>query len=205
MRRNQAKSMEQDKQLTESESLKLITNMINKAKDDYSSTGISALLWGSLISFCSIVTFANYYLKWNWAGYVWYLTIFGALVQFIISGVEKRKRKYRTYHEDALGGIWTSYAIAIFLLSYFADVYEVPHVNSLFIIIYGMPTFASGLALKFKPMLFGGLLCWLFAILSMHTPFPYTMLYSAAAAQFAWFIPGIILRRRYLKAKSKHV
>jgi hypothetical protein len=31
------------------------------------------------------------------------------------------------------------------------------------------------------------------------------MLLIVASAQLAWFIPGLILRRRYLKAKLQHV
>ena len=54
-------------------------------------------------------------------------------------------------------------------------------------------------------MLLGGLACWVFALLSSFTPFPYVMLYMAAAGLLAWFIPGLILRKRYLQAKRKHV
>ena len=44
---------------SEQESLQLITRMIKKAKDDFIETGISALLWGSIIPFCSLVQFAS--------------------------------------------------------------------------------------------------------------------------------------------------
>jgi hypothetical protein len=54
-------------------------------------------------------------------------------------------------------------------------------------------------------MIVGGIACWILAILSTFTPFPYEMLYLAAGAQLAWFIPGLILRKCYLQAKRKHV
>ena len=44
-----------EKQLTQKESLDLIAMMINKAKDSYHDTGIGAIMWGSVISVCSLV------------------------------------------------------------------------------------------------------------------------------------------------------
>jgi hypothetical protein len=77
--------------------------------------------------------------------------------------------------------------------------------TAIFLTIYGIPTFAVGLGRKFKPMLIGGVACWVFAVLSLHCPYPYVMLYLTAGALFAWFIPGLIIRQRYLKAKQQHV
>ena len=52
-----------EEQLTEQQSLEIITQMISKAKCDYEETGIGALLWGSLVTFCSLITFGNFYWK----------------------------------------------------------------------------------------------------------------------------------------------
>jgi len=195
----------EDHPLSEQESLELITRMINKAKDDYCDTGLSALLWGSVISFCSLVSFIAYYQNWGWGENVWWLTFLAMIPQVIISYREKKKRKYRTYNEDAMGGIWISFGISILLLSFYNYLYRVPHAGAIFLVLYGIPTFATGYARSFRPMLIGGIACWILSVLSMYTRFPYTMLYNVIAAQLAWFIPGLILRRRYLKAKKQHV
>src|SRR6266853_5553629 len=100
-------------QLTEQESLEIIARMINKAKCDYRETGIGALMWGSLITFCSLVTFANYYLHWRWANYVWFLTFIAVIPQIIISVRESKRKKYKTYSDDAMGGIWISFGIGL--------------------------------------------------------------------------------------------
>jgi len=151
------------------------------------------------------VTFVNFYLQWTWPGYVWFLTFAAVIPQGIISALESKKRKYRTYEDDLMGGIWISFAIAMFLMFYFSGMYHLPVEGSLYLVIYGIPTFATGYSRRFRPMIIGGIACWIFAILSTFSPFPYTMLYMAGAAQLAWFIPGLILRRRYLKAKRQHV
>lgn len=197
--------------LTEQESLQLITTMINKAKTDFVETGISALLWGSIISFCALAQFASYFYPMPWVQYVWILTFGAVIPQIIISSRERRRRKFKTYYSDAMGGIWLSFAITMFLLSFYITAINftyqtLPHPEMLYLIVYGIPTFTSGYTRRFTPMIIGGIACWVFAILAFYTPYPYTMLYYVAAAQLAWFIPGLILQRRYLKAKrGQHV
>jgi hypothetical protein len=196
---------EEEKELTSRESLELITRMINKAKNDYLDTGMSTLLWGGIITICSLATFFNFYLQWAALDYIWFLTIAAIVPQVLISVRESKSRKLKGYEADLMGGIWISFAIAVFLLSYFVNKYQMPQGTALFLVIYGIPTFTTGYARRFRPMLIGGIACWIFAILSTLSPFPYTILYLAAAAQLAWFIPGLILRRCYLKAKRQHV
>ena len=194
---------------SEEQSLQLIAQMINKAKNDFIETGISALMWGSIITFCSLVQFASFYYSIPWAEWVWLLTAVAILPQIVISVRERRKKKFKT-HEDSMGGIWIAFAITMFLISFYLGSLHLPesnlHSETLILIIYGIPTFATGFARRFTPMLIGGIVCWVFAIVSFYVPYPYIMLLVAGAALLAWFIPGLILQRRYLKAKNaQHV
>ena len=197
--------MEQEKELTSQESLELISRMINKARRDYYDTGLSSLLWGSVITFCSLVAFVNYYLKWSVFDYVWFLTFAAVIVQGMISAREKKLRRRKGHDEDLMSGIWISFAIAMFLVSWVLSWFNLPFLSSIYMIIYGIPTFTTGYARRFRPMLIGGIACWVFSMLAIFTPFPYVMLYMAASAQLAWFIPGLILRKRYLKANKENV
>ncbi|MGI8950171.1 MAG: hypothetical protein ACR2FN_01165 [Chitinophagaceae bacterium] len=196
---------EHEQTLSSEESFALITRMINKAKDDYNETGVSALMWGSLVTFCSLVAFINYWLQIQWLDYVWILTFIAVIPQIIISINEGKKKKFKTYSDDIMGGIWISFGINIFLLSYFVNVVPVQHVDSLYLIAYGIPTFATGYAKNFKPMIIGGIACWIFSIINIYIPYPYSMLLVTLAALLAWAIPGLILRRRYQNAKEQHV
>src|SRR5579871_305940 len=197
--------MSEEKPLTQEESLALITSMISKAKCDYEETGISALMWGSIVCFCSIISFAGFYQHWVWANYVWFLTIVAMIPQIIIAIRESKRRKFKSHNDDAMSGIWISFGVGIFLMSYFVNLFKVEHEGSLYIIFYGIPTFATGLARNFKPMIIGGIICWAIAIVSFYISFPDIMLLTALAAIIAWFIPGLILRRRYQKLKNENV
>ena len=197
--------MKEDNNLTHEESLKIITEMINKAKTDYRGSGVSALLWGGVITICSIVSFLGEYYKIPFFNKIWWLTFVAVIFQVILSINENRKRNYKTYSEDAMGGIWISFGISMFLFSFFVNAGRVDHAQTVFLITYGIPTFATGFTRRFRPMIIGGIICWLLAILNIYTPAPYNILYSAVAAQTAWFIPGLILRKRCRNLTTEHV
>jgi hypothetical protein len=198
-------NIEHESPLTGEQSLQLITSMINKAKNEFFDTGVSALLWGTVITFCALVTFANCWIKWAALDYVWFLTIAAVVPQVIIGIREGRERRYKTHEGDLIGGLWIAFSISIFIFSYVASTHSFSQATSVYLILYSIPTFAIGLGRRFRPMIVGSIACWILAILSTFAPFPYIMLYLAAGAQLAWFIPGLILRKRYLQAKRQHV
>lgn len=197
--------MEQEKEFTGQESLELISRMISKARKDYYDTGLSALLWGTTITICSLVSFASFFLKMPNLLYIWFLTIVAVIPQVAISIREKKSRRYKGHDEDFMSGIWISFAVSMFLLGWVIGWLNLPHMESIYMIIYGIPTFTTGYARRFKPMIIGGIACWVFSVLSVFSIAPYGNLYLAASAQLAWFIPGLILRKRYLKAQKENV
>jgi hypothetical protein len=198
--------MQQENEMTGQESLQLIAKMIHKARRDYLDSGLSALLWGSVISFCSLVTFINEMtIKAPWMGVVWVLTFIAVVPQILIAIREGKMRKYKPFEEDHMGGIWISFAIAVFLLGFIFGRYPCQGEAAVYLMLYGVPTFATGYVRRFRPMLLGGLACWALSLISLYIGYPYSMLCITAAALLAWFIPGLILRKRYLKAKENNV
>ncbi len=104
---------------SEEESLQLIAKMISKAKNDFVETGISALMWGTIVTLCALVQFASAFYTIPWADNIWFLTFFAVIPQLVISYRERKRKKFSTYHDDAMGGIWISFGITMFLLSFY--------------------------------------------------------------------------------------
>lgn len=186
-----------------SEGLALIEEMIYKARNSYHESGTSALLWGSIIMVCSAVSLANTWWRIGWLEQVWLLTIVAIVPQIVISIREGRAKKFKSHTSDAMSGIWIAFGTGIFLLSYYNAVFQPRGSATLFLILYGMPTFATGYMHRFKPMMAGGLVCWAGAIVSLYVGYRWDMVLFFIAASFAWFVPGLILRRRYLNEKRK--
>ena len=198
--------MQQEKELTGQESLALIAKMINKAKRDYRDSGLSSLLWGSVIPFCSLLQYANNWLHWPYMEYAWFLTVGAVVPQIMIAIREGKARKHRSHDDDLVSGIWIAFGITMFAMGYIFSRYPVPDaITALYLAVYGIPTFAIGYARQFRPMLYGAIACWVLAIYSLYCGYPNTMLCLALGALLAWFIPGLILRNRYLKATAQHV
>ncbi|HEY4336024.1 MAG TPA: hypothetical protein VGM89_09005 [Puia sp.] len=187
--------------------MQLISRMISKAKDEFIETGVSALMWGAIISICSLVALGKdlFFPELRWLDAIWWLTFLGVIPQIVIAQRERKLRKYKGHDDQLRGGVWISFGVSIILMNYFVLRYDFPQPISVYLILYGIPTFTIGFGKRFRPMIIGGIACWVFAILSSMTPGPWQLLYLAGGAQVAWFIPGLILRKRYLKVKTNNV
>ena len=192
-----------DQKLTEQESLQIITEMIQKVKPRLHTGGTSAILWGTAVAIAGLVSFAQ--LHWHfYIGFdIWLLVLAALIPQIFITLREKRGKKVTNYQEDALNGIWTAYGIGIFALVFYLRVIPaVPSRGSLLLILYGIPTLATGIAMKFRPMLIGSILCYLFFIASCYLSAEFDWLFNGLAAIANWLIPGLILRHRQLKGNA---
>jgi hypothetical protein len=213
-----------EEQLTEKESLDLIAQMINKAKDYCHDTGISAIMWGSLIAFCSLVKLSEIQLNYQLPFDIYLLTVIAVIPQLLINRKEKKARRVRSYDDAFMDTLWMAFGICIFLLVFIinvvSDAWEpvareystlsghapkfafFEFISPLFLILYGLPTFVTGLTMKFKPMLFGGIFCWVCCLITIYTNLKIDLILTALSAIFAWLIPGIIMEKDYRNAKK---
>ncbi len=223
--------METEKDLTEQESLAIITEMIGKARNHFHESGTSAILWGTVVSFCGFVSFAQAF--WNfYIGFdIWLLALIAIIPQIIISIREGRRHIVKTHDQSAIDTVWTVYTISIFALIFYLNIasrvedywyvtnhtqllqkdlttgivsdyhVRVPSFSSLLLIIYAFPTICTGIISRFRPMIAGAVICYALFIASLFTTIAYDYLFLGLAGICNWLIPGIYLRKRYLKVK----
>lgn len=191
--------MEDEKQLSEKESLALITSMITKAKNSYIDSGVGPLFWGIVITFCSLVTYAERTYKFDIGFDIWILSLLALIPQIYFSIRVRKNKNYTPHDESMMNYVWGTFAIAMFMVNFYVSKTHAPNGIALQMIIFGIPTFITGGVRKFKPMIVGGLICWICSISAYYVVFPNSMLLMALSATCAWLIPGIILRRKYLK------
>jgi hypothetical protein len=60
----------------------------------------------------------------------------------------------------------------------------------------------SGVVIKFKPLIIGGIGCWLLSIGTLFISYDYQLLMLSAAMVVAWIIPGYLLRAKYKKVND---
>ena len=187
--------------MSEIESMALITSMINTAKNRFSENGFLYLLWGWVIFVCCFGQFIMLYFFQNEnAYYIWYLPWLAVVFQIFYL---RKTRKYYTAknYTDEIGRyIWVVFLICITLLVFILiTAGALNYINPVILVMYGMPLFLSGIILRFRPLILGSICCWVFSLLSMFTTYNFQLLLVAAAILSGWIIPGYLLQKRFKK------
>ena len=165
--------MEQQ-ELSTRDSLQLIESMINKAQNRFNENGHLYLLWGWVVLICSITSFIAIYFYGDgkMIMYVWMLTIPTVIYQMIYLARIKKSTAVRTYTDEINSYVWLVFVIMGFLVGIIIGRSGQPQLfNPLVLMLYGMPTFLSGVILKFKPLRIGAICCWVLALVSVLIPY----------------------------------
>jgi hypothetical protein len=199
--------MEKEPAFSEVQGLELIQSMINKAKNRFSENGHLYLLWGWAVLVCSLAQFIllhfvhyeRHYLVWT---ATWLVVIYQAFYLYR----RDKKRRVRTYTDDILGFIWMTFVILMFLFGFLfgqmmgQDYYK--FINPGFLALYGMPTFLSGVILRFAPLRIGGICCWVLSVATSFVHYDYQILLLGLGVVVAWIVPGYILKARFKKENA---
>jgi FtsH-binding integral membrane protein len=145
------------------------------------------------------IQFEKHYLVWT---VTWAATIF----QIFFLRRKRRKQAVRTYTDDIIKYVWLTFIIIMFLAAVLIgaiqgwEYYKL--IDPLFLVIYGMPTFLSGIILRFKPLMWGGIGCWVLSVLTTVIPVEFHLLLVSAAMVIAWIIPGYLLRLKFKRVNQ---
>ncbi len=189
--------MENDEKLmTGEESLKIITEMINKTKMNVKQGSFQLLFWGWLILFCSLSEFllinlTDYPTPW----YIWWLVVPGILVSIIYGMVKGKKEHVHTYAERIYMWTWLAFmVVAILMFVFIRPHYELFPV--LILMLAGFPTFISGIILRFRPLMLGGISFWIFSVITFLVGQSVVPLIVSIAMFTGYLIPGYMLKRK---------
>ena len=151
--------MEQNKELTAQESLRLISESFNKSrKDILRNSAKYFILWGTLLTVTSLAI----YLLWHFTGkpqwnFLWFVMPvigypFAALIGKNSIAIPQNEVS------KMLGGIWSVFGVFSIMLSAVA-VFLVPmHITLVIVIILGLAECISGVLLKNWPIIIAGFL-----------------------------------------------
>ncbi len=154
----------EEKMMTGEESLKIITDMINKTKVNIRKSSFHLLFWGWLIFICSLseyllFKFTDYATPW----YVWFFVIPGVFVSMIYGFVTGRKAKCIPMPICFICGHgWDSWRSNSSVYHRIKDM----ECCTFILILAAMPTFISGVIIRFRPLIIGGITFWIFALVA---------------------------------------
>lgn len=180
--------------LTPQQSLELITSMINQAKGNIQRSSFYFLLWGWTI----VIANLGVYLLLNFTSagnpfLMFGLTIPAAVIS-IVHGARNKASVVHTHLERVHNWLWFGFGVTGFILVVFGKQTNW-QINPLVITMCAVPTFISGILLRFRPLMFGGLAFWLFGIASFLAPLDIQFLLGALAVAVGYLVPGYLLKK----------
>jgi len=182
--------------LSSLESIRIITEMISRTKATIRQGSFHLLFWGWLIVFCSLAEFFLYrFSAWEHPYYIWFLTIPGVFVSLIYGFTKGRKSRFRTYADRLYMWTWMAFlftAITLFVLLSGKMQNVIPFI----LMLAGLPTFLSGIIVRFRPLITGGVIFWVMAIVSNYTGIMFEPLIMALAVISGYLIPGYLIKRK---------
>lgn len=185
-----------NKELSRDERLELITNMIGQAKRNVAKGGsFYFLLWGWVVLFANIGHYLIETYGWYEHPYiVWALTIPAGIISMIHGAKRSNEAKVKSHLDRLYSQIWLAVFIGILIILY--NMNQVNYnVNAIILAFAGIGTFISGQALRFSPLIMGGVALWISSIVAFHLNPLDQYLVGAVGILAGYLIPGYLLRR----------
>lgn len=189
----------EEKQLSNEESLKLISRMIYEAKGYFYESGIGGLVYGFSITICSLLTYFREKEMLAFPFNPFYLMTPVFFLQGWIQYKEEKKKKAKTYIDEAIDYVWLGYFLSVFaaLCGNFANAGYI--IITIILFLTAFAAFLTGMLTKFKYHVVCGIICMLISVASFFTQNVNIYLLLAIMAVMVWLIPGFILRAHFKK------
>lgn len=184
--------------IDEKQGLDIIRNMIESSRKNYSESAWYFLIWGWVIMVAALLHYAL--INWQWAispGIIWSVAPAIGVIYTVIRAIkEGRSTANKTFVDHCLSGLWIGsfgmFVVTILIGIQFSWVLAFP----IFMAVYGWGTLTSGVILKFRPLIVGGIISFLVAAGSVFVQSEKILLLLAFSLLCSYLIPGYMLKNR---------
>jgi len=181
--------------LTAQQSLDIITSMIQQTKINALANRFYFLLWGWTIAIANLGVFlAIRFTNLPNPTIIFAVTIPAAIASVVYGIKQDRSKIASTILDSVNKWLWIGFGITCFVLVYFGERTNW-QINPIILVMTATPTFVTGIMLKFKPLLIGGVAFWIFGIVCFLVPHEYQFLLATIAIVGGYVIPGHMLKR----------
>ena len=187
--------------LTPEESFSIINKAIANFKLNYRETAKVFLLWGWVLAIASFSNFIILKILYSREASIGLLSLFNwavfLLIGFIIMIFMERKlnkdKKVFSYLESYFKNLWTVTAASFIIATFLCIKLEI-NPPPIMLLIAGMATTTSGLLIKFRPVIIGGMAFFIFSIAATFITDEYISLIVFGAIICGYLIPGYFLK-----------
>lgn len=189
--------------LTPEESFSIINKAIANFKLNYRETAKVFLLWGWVLAIASFSNFILIKILYsrkafesmglislsNWVVFL----LIGFIIMFFMERKLNRDKKVFSYLESYFKNLWTVTAASFIVATFLCIKLEI-NPPPIMLLIAGMATTTSGLLIKYKPVIIGGIAFFIFSLAAAFVSNEYISLIVFGAIICGYLIPGYSLK-----------
>jgi hypothetical protein len=193
----------EEKDINAEEGFEIIQQMILKAKNKLADDGFYFILWGWLICIAASSQYLMFQMNVNNNFLVWpFVVVTGIIVSIVYGYKSEKKRKVKTHIDKILNFVWIAFGIALFITLFFIGVHGMKTTYFFLLLLYGIGTFISGGILGFKPLIMGGMIAFILAIISVFFSEIDQLWIVSLALLCSYIVPGHLLRAQFIKQEK---
>jgi len=221
----------EEKNLSEQESLHIIQQMIQTAKQEQKDDGKGWIIWGWMLFLVSLLTCANIEFGWYDTAFFWNVFAGVIILYFLYSLLRylflKRPQSVKTYTSDLFDKLNSGFFIFLILIIFSINLGVPPGKGFMLLLgLYGFWILIYGTALNFKPSIIAAYITWAIAFAGLFIDkfihpgkldnlpedmataislerFHWVMLFHAFAVLCGYIIPGHIANKEFNKIHKK--
>ncbi len=183
-----------EKELKPEESLQIIENMIQRTKSNLHDSSFYFLLWGWVILIGLVGQLIIKYFTSYPKPYIMWLVVIPGMIASAVYGYRHGKKNSSITHLDKVNGmVWFSFFVSYVLILVLMK--EINYKADLVIyLLAGNATFLTGIIIKFKPLVLGGIVFWIGTLCYLFIPNNYMEFISPLVIIFGYLVPGYLLQ-----------
>lgn len=178
------------------EQIEIISNVINSTKENLKPLSVNFIFWGSLIVLMSLIhyLFPNYIQSSKYSSLLFWtvLPILGMICTVIYNIKIRKVVGYETYLNRVIKIIWGIFNLSwliIIIMSVNGGNNPVPEI----LFLLSTTLIMTGLIIKFKPIVVGGILLILFTVYINFNPNINFLMVNIIGVSLGMLVPGISL------------
>jgi hypothetical protein len=188
--------------------LRLIEQMIGRARQEERDSGSGWIFWGWLLFAASVVHYFLNISGLRYGGIVW--SVFGILALGVFvydylfgSGSKKSLKKVSTYTNELVYRFKTAFFVSLFLIVFgnYKTGMDLTGINfGYLMVLYGFWMYIHGSAFRFKPLIFGAWINWAGALVIFFLGKQLgneVLLLHACCVAAGYLVPGHLARREF--------
>jgi hypothetical protein len=187
--------------LTPEESFSIINKAIANFKLNFRETAKLFLLWGWVLAIASLSNFliikilnsrdvsVGLFSLINWVAFI----LIGFILMLFLQHNINKDKKVFSYIESHFKNLWTVTAASFFIATLLCIKMEI-NPPAIMLLIAGIATTTSGLLIKYRPLIIGGMSFFIFSLAATFVSEVYLSLIVFGAIICGYLIPGYLLK-----------